>query len=91
MRAAAARTLDLTIEEDDAFTVVGNGADRLPTSKIDAALEESCIQVIESSGLVNSLLSEEAGRVDLSFVGEYAAILDPVDGTSNAEMRHCER
>jgi myo-inositol-1(or 4)-monophosphatase len=59
------------------------GADNTPTERIDRVAEELVLSVFRERKICRSLLSEEAGMVD---IGGSAGIsyLDPVDGTFNA-------
>lgn len=59
------------------------GADGTPTKYIDLVAEECVMQYLEEYSLCKTLVSEEAGRVEMA--GETGTIfLDPVDGTYNA-------
>ncbi len=74
------------LHSDHAFDEVSIGADGAPTTRIDAGLEEICLDILASSGLVGEIVSEEAGLVSIGGSGRFQAILDPLDGTSNAKM-----
>lgn len=84
--AAAKSIYDDTLARPDAFSHVGTGADGLPTTLIDTRLEKTCIDFLSRTGLVHSIVSEEAGLVRSSAKGLHRAVLDPLDGTSNAAM-----
>lgn len=59
------------------------GADNTPTERIDWVAEDLVLSVFRERKVCRSLLSEEAGMVDIG--GESSiAYLDPVDGTFNA-------
>lgn len=59
------------------------GADNTPTERIDRAAEDLVLSVFREKKICRSLLSEEAGMVDVG--GDAGtAYLDPVDGTFNA-------
>lgn len=75
------------LKKPNAFTEVGVGADKLPTSLIDAKLEKICIDFLADTNLVHTIISEEAGLINISKTGRFIAVLDPLDGTSNASMR----
>ena len=62
---------------------VGTGAYGLPTSAIDRAAEKAVLRELEKRGERLNVLSEEAGFIDKG--GDLTLILDPVDGTHNAE------
>ncbi|NTI76601.1 inositol monophosphatase family protein [Rhizobium rhizogenes] len=78
--------LDEILYSDAAFDVVGIGADNAPTSRLDHELEKVCLDYLSGFGVIGSVLSEEAGLVEMSASGHLDAILDPLDGTSNAKM-----
>ena len=63
--------------------VTGMGADGTPTKLIDKLAEDSIMTCLQDQPLCGTVVSEEAGRVDL---GEEPGVLflDPVDGTYNA-------
>lgn len=63
--------------------VVGMGADRTPTKKIDQVAEDAVIGYLRTNALCGLLVSEEAGRVPFDG-GTGTIFLDPVDGTFNA-------
>ena len=59
------------------------GADNTPTERIDRVAEDLVLAIFREKKICRSLLSEEAGMVDIG--GESGlAYLDPVDGTFNA-------
>lgn len=59
------------------------GADNTPTERIDRVAEDLVLSVFRERKICRSLLSEEAGMVDIG--GDFGiAYLDPVDGTFNA-------
>lgn len=59
------------------------GADNTPTERIDRVAEDLVLSVFREKKICRSLLSEEAGMIDIG--GEAGiAYLDPVDGTFNA-------
>jgi myo-inositol-1(or 4)-monophosphatase len=61
----------------------GMGADGTPTQQIDRVAESCILAYLEEHPLARTLISEEAGRVELG--GDEGTIfLDPVDGTYNA-------
>jgi len=62
---------------------VGTGAYGFKTSAIDKIAEETVLAELEGSNESLNVLSEEAGFVDRG--GELTLVLDPVDGTHNAE------
>jgi fructose-1,6-bisphosphatase/inositol monophosphatase family enzyme len=62
---------------------VGTGAYGLPTSAIDRAAESAVLAELEKRGERLNVLSEEAGFIDRG--GDLTLVLDPVDGTHNAE------
>lgn len=78
--------LDEILHSEGAFDVVGTGADNAPTSRLDDELEKVCLNYLSAFGTIRSVLSEEIGLVELSNSGVLDAILDPLDGTSNAKM-----
>lgn len=62
---------------------VGMGADRTPTKLIDRIAEDCILEYLSTNPLCHTLISEEAGRVDIA--GDQGTIfLDPIDGTFNA-------
>jgi myo-inositol-1(or 4)-monophosphatase len=63
--------------------LVGMGADRTPTKLIDRLAEDCILEYLSSNPLCRTLISEEAGRVEIA--GDKGTIfLDPIDGTFNA-------
>jgi myo-inositol-1(or 4)-monophosphatase len=59
------------------------GADLTPTKKIDQVAEDVILEYLRRDLLCKTLISEEAGRVDIG--GDEGTIfLDPLDGTYNA-------
>ena len=62
---------------------VGTGAYGLPTSAIDRAAEIAVLAEMEKRKERLNVLSEEAGFIDRG--GDLTLVLDPVDGTHNAE------
>jgi myo-inositol-1(or 4)-monophosphatase len=61
----------------------GMGADGTPTQRIDQVAESCILAYLADKPLARTLISEEAGRVDLG--GETGTLfLDPIDGTYNA-------
>jgi myo-inositol-1(or 4)-monophosphatase len=81
----ARQKLNEVIEAGDAFDNVGIGADKAATTRIDRELESVCIDYLSVSGIVASVLSEEIGAIKISETG-LQAVLDPLDGTTNAKM-----
>ena len=71
--------------QGDYQTKVGTGAYGLPTSAIDRAAESAVLDELEKRGERLNILSEEAGFIDKG--GDLTLVLDPVDGTHNAERR----
>ena len=67
----------------DFHTEVGTGAYGLPTSAIDRAAEKAVLGELENRGERLNVLSEEAGFIDRG--SDLTLVLDPVDGTHNAE------
>jgi myo-inositol-1(or 4)-monophosphatase len=63
--------------------IIGMGADRTPTKKIDKVAEDAVIQYLQENALCDRLISEEAGIVEFP-CGRGTIFLDPVDGTFNA-------
>ncbi len=59
------------------------GADNTPTERIDRVAEEIVLTAFREAKACRSLLSEEAGMVDIGG-DQGVAYLDPVDGTFNA-------
>lgn len=86
LAAIATNTYRTELSRSDAFAEVGTGADGLPTTRIDFQLEQICIEYLRQSGLAHSVLSEEMGLKQLASNGAFLAVLDPLDGTSNAAM-----
>lgn len=71
----------------DNFDFIGIGADGTPTTLIDQMLENAVIQSLQDIRIGGSVLSEEAGRVQLEGPeNDLVFVVDPLDGTSNAEM-----
>lgn len=68
------------------FRSVGIGADGVSTSWIDRQLEQCCLQELLRHPSISAVLSEEAGWVEGHRSGYWQAILDPLDGTSNAQL-----
>ena len=67
----------------DGGKTVRMGADLTPTKVIDQVAEDCILQFLQDNPLGKLLISEEAGKVDLT--GDRGTIyLDPVDGTFNA-------
>ncbi|MDD1706600.1 MAG: bifunctional fructose-bisphosphatase/inositol-phosphate phosphatase [Methanoregulaceae archaeon] len=67
----------------EAGTKIKMGADGTPTQQIDLVAEECILAYLNEKPLGRTLVSEEAGRVDLR--GNSGTIfLDPIDGTYNA-------
>ena len=67
----------------EAGTKIKMGADGTPTQQIDLVAEECILAYLKEKPLGRTLVSEEAGRVDLR--GNSGTIfLDPIDGTYNA-------
>jgi myo-inositol-1(or 4)-monophosphatase len=81
------KLIEVLSDHEQAFLSVRIGADGAPTTKLDFELERVCIEALQRSGLIAAVLSEEAGEVPLIAGGLFRAILDPLDGTSNAEMQ----
>jgi len=67
----------------DYHVKVGTGAYGLPTSAIDRAAETAVLAELEKRKEKLNVLSEEAGFIDRG--GDLTLVLDPVDGTHNAE------
>ena len=62
---------------------VGTGAYGMSTSAIDKLAEETVLDELDRLGEKINVLSEEAGFVERG--GDLTLVLDPVDGTHNAE------
>ncbi len=62
---------------------VGTGAYGMSTSAIDRLAERTVLDELDRLGEKLNVLSEEAGFVDRG--GDLTLVLDPVDGTHNAE------
>jgi len=60
------------------------GADGTPTSKIDLIAEDEVFRFVKEKDLPLNILSEEYGFFDRNY--EYTLVLDPIDGSFNAEM-----
>ena len=62
---------------------VGAGGDRM--ARVDVVAEEAILEVLSNSGIPLRIVSEEKGVLDLGGGGPvYYAVLDPVDGSTNA-------
>lgn len=61
----------------------GMGADGTPTQRIDQVAESCILAYLDDHPLARTLVSEEAGRVNLGG-GSGTLFLDPIDGTYNA-------
>ena len=76
-------SLEGTTEADDFMFV---GADGTDTKRIDLAAEDKMIECFKKSGKSVRIISEEYGETIIGDPDklEFAAIVDPLDGTTNA-------
>jgi myo-inositol-1(or 4)-monophosphatase len=72
-----------TAAERGVETGTGEGGDR--TLVIDRAAEEAVLAELEATGVPLTVVSEEAGQVELHGGGALHAVVDPVDGSLNAK------
>ena len=72
------------VGKKEAGDVLYIGADGSPTKRIDKVAEDCTISTLVASEIPMIVISEEAGRVELSDAPEYICLLDPIDGTYNA-------
>lgn len=80
------KTHDDMIYKKDAFQTIGTGADGAPTSKIDEELEKKVLETLNKAKIGGTLISEEIGTVGLDGPSnDLVFIVDPLDGTNNAE------
>lgn len=83
MALSVAEAIKPLVGTPGAGTKIKMGADGTPTQKIDLVAEECILAYLRKKPLCRTLVSEEAGRVDLG--GNSGTIfLDPLDGTYNA-------
>ena len=68
----------------DARETVKIGADGTPTSRIDLVAEDQVFEIVKKKDLPLNILSEEYGFLDRNY--DYTLVLDPIDGSFNAEM-----
>ncbi|WNY28378.1 NAD kinase [Methanimicrococcus stummii] len=80
---SAISSLEGTNEADEFMFV---GADGTDTKRIDLAAEDAMLKRFKSSGHSVRIISEEMGETIIGDVNniEFAAIVDPLDGTTNA-------
>lgn len=80
------RAVQEFLEEDflSAREIMKIGADGSPTSRIDIVAEDQVLSYVQEKDLPLNILSEEYGFLDRK--KEYTLVLDPLDGSFNAEM-----
>lgn len=77
------RTVSPLVGTPAAGRMIRMGADGTPSQRIDLVAEECILAYLQEKPLCRTLISEEAGRVDIG--GDSGTIfLDPIDGTYNA-------
>ncbi len=74
----------LDIKFHEAREIIKIGADGTPTSRIDLVAEEQVFKIVKENDLPFNILSEEYGYLNRNY--EDTLILDPIDGSFNAEM-----
>ncbi|RLI23945.1 hypothetical protein DRO57_07880 [Candidatus Bathyarchaeota archaeon] len=83
LREARTRVLDI-VRGKDAFKVVGRNRFGDKTFLLDRLAEEAVVKALSQRLKRFTLLSEEAGILEVGGGGGIVAVLDPLDGSTNA-------